>query len=64
VGALRQLTRHLSGDPDRKKHPGSISRVAQQSGVSRRRIWKLRDPELREKVVSVVAIYALKGEPP
>lgn len=47
-----------------KKHPGSISRVAQQSGVSRRRIWKLRDPELREKVVSVVALYALKGEPP
>jgi hypothetical protein len=49
-GALEKL-RQL-----RRENPGIVSSVARQAGVSRRRIWGLRDPERQEVVHAIIAL--------
>jgi len=42
-----------------QRQSGLISKVAKASGVSRRRIWKLKDPELQQAVVVQVTALEL-----
>jgi hypothetical protein len=42
----------------KQTNPGIVSSVARHAGVSRRRIWSLKDPEKQEEVCAIIALIS------